>query len=455
MPGLKSRLYRLQNTLYEIVLKDARRHVLGLGVKLSLLAPEKVFLVVGLLVGTLVSYFYPPFAGPDELNHLRRAYQVSEGSILSERMGEYAGGYLPRSLLDAGLGVTSIRETGVSPDDSLSNVPGRAFIDFRNTVTYTPVPYLPNAAALAACRALGLSPRASLYPARLAGLAAGLACLWLAIRITPVAKWMFVALAFTPMSIRLTSVVTADTVTHASAFLLLAICLRLALAPEARPRGAILAGLFGAALILSLSKQAYLPMLLLYFLCPARKFGGRKQQIALFAVLAVLCVGAQAAWFLASWDLYVPQPLAPDADPVQQASFILHNPVRYAGILLKDLWRHKIFYPSGAFGYRGIVPQWISAPLALGLLLLALAGAGRSLTLDFKAKLLLAVTGVCTAVTVITMNYFGWNAVGASTITFVQGRYFIPVLPLGLLLASSLHWRFLWESSRVRLRRLW
>jgi uncharacterized membrane protein len=423
--------------------KDTRHPMLTWGVKRGLLVPERMLLVVGTLAGGLFLYTYPPLSGPDEPNHFRRAYQVSEGTILGERQGKYAGGYLPRDLLDTRLELKSDGRTGNSPPDFLSDVPGRAFVDFRNTVPYTPIPYIPHAIAIAAGRLFGVSPLALHYLARLGGLVAALAGLWLVIRITPTAKWLFVVLALTPMAIRQMSTVTADTVTHVSAFLLLAICLRLALDPEAKLRGGLLVGLFGCALALSLSKQAYLPMLLLYFLCPAHKSGSHKRHVALFAALALLCVGAQATWFLASWDLYVPQPIAPEADPAQQMLFILKNPIRYTAIVLNNLWNHRIDYPGGAFGYGGIVSRPTSMPLALGLMLLALVCAGRPATLGLKAKVLLAVTGACTVTTVLTMNYLGWNTVGASTVSYVQGRYFIPVLPLGLLLVGSRYWRFL------------
>jgi hypothetical protein len=45
---------------------------------------------------------------------------------------------------------------------------------------------------------------------------------------------------------------------------------------------------------------------------------------------------------------------------------------------------------------------------------------------------LVAIFLIC-AGSVFTMAYLGWNPVGAETIAGVQGRYFIPALPLLLL----------------------
>jgi len=48
--------------------------------------PEKVFLIVGILFGTLFLLITPPFQVPDEPNHFSRAFHVSELCLLAQKL---------------------------------------------------------------------------------------------------------------------------------------------------------------------------------------------------------------------------------------------------------------------------------------------------------------------------------------------------------------------------------
>jgi len=50
---------------------------------------------------------------------------------------------------------------------------------------------------------------------------------------------------------------------------------------------------------------------------------------------------------------------------------------------------------------------------------------------------LLVVVFATTYVSINAMNYLGWNPVGARTVDFLQGRYFIPIAPLAFLLLTN------------------
>ena len=99
----------------------------------SPLLPETVFLAVGAVAGLLFVLATPAFEGADEPAHWRRAYQVSEGVILAERRGDQVGGFLPASV--------KARRGPLRPNE-------RAFVDFRNSAVYPPIPYLTHALAI-------------------------------------------------------------------------------------------------------------------------------------------------------------------------------------------------------------------------------------------------------------------------------------------------------------------
>jgi uncharacterized membrane protein len=383
------------------------------------LPPEVLFLAVGVTAGILTLIVTPPFEGADEPNHLRRAFQVSEGRIFAEKTDEGVGGWLPPSL--------RLRRPATGP---------RVFVDFRNTAIYTPAAYLPHVPALLAGRAAGLGPAGLLYVARLAGLAAALLLVFLAIRVTPVAKHVLLLLALMPMSVRQMSMVTADSVTNGASLLLLAMCLRLSLAPASPARSPV-APLALSTLVVSLSKVAYLPLALLYFLVPPAKLGGRRRYTLVFLVIGGLSIAAVAAWVWLTRDLYVAQSIAPTADPGRQAALILTHPLRYARLLLADLHHNGVTYVRHCLGYAGPVPHNLAWPHLAFVTLVALVDGRRDAALDLRAKGLVLAVFLCTYVSINTLTYAGVNAVGSGKIEFVQGRYYLPIAPLPFLLLSN------------------
>jgi hypothetical protein len=141
--------------------------------------------------GLMLLVLTPPFQAPDEPNHLLRAYQVSEGGVVSPKNADgLRGGMLPEPLIDAALtGFASLRarkDVHTSLDewrqilDAAERVPrlditSRRFIGFPNSARYSPVPYVPAAVALAIGRVIGANAYALLYAARLANLLTAMA----------------------------------------------------------------------------------------------------------------------------------------------------------------------------------------------------------------------------------------------------------------------------------------
>lgn len=392
-------------------------------------SPERIWLWVGCIAGVAFIAITPPFKGADEPAHFYRAYQVSEGGWRAERQGDLVGGVLPRSL------------AARNDDSGVDAVPlqagDRTMIDFRTTAPYAPIAYLPQAWAIAVGRALRLSPVYLLYLGRGAGLVASLLLIALALRVAPTAKHLLLLIAVTPMTLRQLSLLTADSLTIASAFLYLAIILRLAMLPAAAHRAGWVAAMLASGIALTLSKLAYAPMLLLVLLCPPEAFHTRRRR--LITVFGFVAAGAAtvALWLWAIRALYVPQPIAPDADPVRQLAFIRSEPIAYAAILISDLRRNASVYAFHCLGYVAHVPPILGWLHLAALVCIAAVDCGRPRALAAREKAIILLVAVATYVLINTLNYFGWSAVGAATIGFIQGRYYLPIAPLVFLLLSN------------------
>lgn len=401
------------------------------------MSPERIFLSVGLVAGMAFLVVTPPFEGADEPAHFYRAYQISEGGIRAERRGDLVGGLLPRSLRERRHVSAPDMETGAVTASAPLRAGDREFIDFRTTGPYAAVPYLPQALAIGLGRQLDLPPVVLLYLGRLAGLAASLVVVFLAIRTAPMAKHVLLLIAVAPIALRQMALLSADSVTNAVAFLFIAIVLRLSLVTGAALRGRWIAALVLSALAVTLAKHAYVPLLLLILLCPVEQFGSRRRYLLIVLCTLGLSAAALAAWFRAIGHLYVPQPIAPTADPARQVAFILAEPIHYAVILLRDLRRNGADYLWHCLGYAGHVPARFGWVHLAGLGLVAVVDCGRPKALGWRAKVLLLTVLGATYALINTFNYLGWNPVGAERISFIQGRYFLPIAPLACLLLSN------------------
>src|SRR4051812_35126073 len=100
--------------------------------------PGKFFLAVSLIFGICFILLTPPFQVPDEFSHFFRAWQISEGRILSEKTNNRAGGELPLSLEKIALPFYPMLYSGVRfrdiSIDSLAGIPEnnaeKKFYDF-------------------------------------------------------------------------------------------------------------------------------------------------------------------------------------------------------------------------------------------------------------------------------------------------------------------------------------
>lgn len=382
----------------------------------------------------------PPFATPDEATHFFRAYQISEGRLVAEKAkrGEGAGGMLPSSV---GRDVHQVDRPGPAPSyREIRRVLGlptggpRIFHDFRNTALYPPLTYAPQAVAIAAGRAVGLSNLALMYLARIANLAVFLALITLALRRFPRSPWFVAAVVLLPATMFLAASVSPDGLMVALAAVLVAETLR----------GDKPVRLLGVALWLGLAKPPY--FLLTGACLLVWVWRGRRGR--LLPVATAVAVVPAVLWSRWANRLFVPyRPIiAPrlDVRPGAQTAYVLKHPIAFAGHVLDtastDIW-HWMGQALVPFG-RGIDTNVPFAIVTGALLAAASVAAPRqgSTVESRRVTTAFVVSGVVTALATIVAVYLYSNAVGASHIRLVYGRYILPVLPPLLLLVPQPEW---------------
>lgn len=428
-----------------------------------------------LLVVPLVAYcaWTVPFGqAPDEPTHIARADSVLRGEVMGYRVARVnAASGAADAGVTANFGLVyaaSVGNGAMAPPSGLTSTrarlawaraipwsPAPMFISSVNTAAYAPVAYMPAALALGIAESLGASPYSAGIAARF-GNALGFTILGcLALALAGRGRLLLLVILGLPMTVWLAGSCNQDGLLIASAALALALLTR----QDGRGFWA------GTALlaILALQKPPFAALLLLPLVAPAaadRSWHSRLGAavlVALPAMLWSLAVMRHVSVPLLPGAPYHPGPLWPgdperlfrSAIPAMQLWVMLHHPLTVALLPLMEKVPAYTSLRTDLIGVLGVhdirLPKVLYTLFTLALLsamgaLLTTAcpignrpGAARIWTF---LGVLVAGTGCIELIYMV--QYLTWTPVGAARIDGVQGRYFLPLLPLMTMLLGRI-----------------
>ena len=411
--------------------------------RIKSLNPQYVFIVLGLIYGLAFLVLIPPFQVPDEYEHYYKSWDLSNGNLIPEKIGNKAGVSVPESVKIMTDNVYQkwkyfILNNQTMDMKYLLNLPlqskNNVFVDISKyaVVTYSPLPYLASALSMAVGKVFDLSPLILMYLGRFGNLLLWLFIIFLAIRITPVFKWGFLAIALMPMTLFQAASLSADGVAISLSFLTIAIFLKLALDENIKKINTkhILI-LISISLLLGLAKMPYIMLILMFFLIPSRKFDGKKRMFQIFGLMFLLAVLIIALWNFMVNGLYMP--LDPGISIKDQVFYILQYPIDFIQTLLNTSSKYAGELPGIVIGHwayaNSPIPNWIYSIYFFALVLIS-AFDKSSFKMNIKQKyILLGLFSLITG-TIFVLEYLTWTYTGAQVIHGIQGRYLIPILPL-------------------------
>lgn len=411
--------------------------------------PSKLFLAIALPLGGLLCVLTPPFMVPDEQAHFFRAYQLSQGGLLAERFDGGVGGNLPKSLVDSSIVLIGNLpgQPGAKVQKKLifaelsrpHKADDRTNIHFENTALYSPIAYLPTSIGVGMGRVLDASPLVMLYLGRLFTMLAWVGLTFLAFRLIPIARWVFLVVALAPMAIFQAASVSADALTLSLCFVATAWFVRLCLQTTTVTKKQWVATI-GLVLVLGCVKQPYALLGLLFVAIPAKQLAVQTISRWQWVGSVVGALGATAGgWYLISKNFFMQSPFLLDRvlQPDQQLVYMLQHPL---GFMKTIVLTH--FAGAGDTNIREIVGVfgWLDAPmpfwavlLYIGCLAVAVGFAYREQRIPRFQRWVMAGLALAVVLAIDFLLYMYWNAVGAPVIMGIQGRYYLMVLPLVML----------------------
>jgi len=402
--------------------------------------PHIIFLIVALIYGISFLVITPPFQVPDESAHFLKAFYLSDGHIIPEK-NDY---YFPKDVENVTTSFSylntddkvKIKDTLLSLNQPF-NPNNEVFIDISKIAIYPPISYLAAAFIINIGKILGLPILTLMYLGRAINLIIWIIFVYYTIKITPFYKWVFLLLALMPMTLFLAASLSADSFNIGLSFLTIAIFFKFAFDDNIEKiKMKELLIIFISIFILSLSKQGYAALLLLFFIIPLNKFENNR-----IRNLALATIGSITLAFTGIWNLLFKNTYVATSSPLisasGQISFILSNPLNFIYILLNTLYTLLNLYLIMFVGDLGSLdiplPEWIVYSYIIILIIVALIDKNESIV-SLKQKLISLIPFLVVSIFIFVFEYITWTPVGNNLIGGVQGRYFIPVAPLLLLL---------------------
>ena len=427
----------------------SRLNITKVGVKDFFGNPEKVFITLATIFGLAMIFSMPLFMVPDEAVHFDRAYQIGSGHLLSQTVDGVTGGIvpvIPGSVKTInGLMVPPIPRSQYFRKILSSD---KKFVAFPSSATYSPVAYIPQATGIDLGRIFSQSLGSMVIIGRIFNLAAYIFLVWLAIRIARYGKWVYAVAALFPVAIQEAASLSTDVMTIGLAFVSIAFIHSLFL--QDKPisnRQYMYIGLLGLGL--GLTKQTNIVFLLPILFLPKNIFKSLWGKFGFIVVGAGISIFAAISWYLImkyqKYELNDAKTLdIGNVNPVEQLKYVVEYPLKF----IETLFRTYIFggfhnptilpnfYWISMYGFFSLFAYQLPIPfISLGYIILLIAflytGSERQkMKPVIKLSIIQTVEFVLAAIAVALALYLVWTPVGATTVDGIQGRYFIPLIPL-------------------------
>lgn len=464
-----------------------------------------VFILCGLVLGFVFMFLIPPRTAPDEYSHICYSYYYSN-VILGQAQNDWANGLAMRAgdamvLHRYDFDATNIFAYQEMYEGLFAKDPGGMPVEIYaplHNVRF-PLLYAPQTAGVVLARLLGLGRVPMLLFGRFANLLFYTILTSRAIKRMPVAKPMLFCVAILPMSLQLAASFSYDTYVLALSFYFIACCLECIVKRETVGKRQIIP-IAAAAVLLAPAKAVYLAILPLILFIPTAKFTSKKiSRLAKGGVFAA----AAAMWLffnmtgllfsmgfdISSPDMFRPpgyrpetSTLAPaeisyppdaasaalqeaeppegflpngDAEQLFSIMYTVKNIPQALKVTLRTFWEQGALWLQGLVGGRlgeiiavDIEVNWVFTIGLLAVLALsALPNSSDTLVLPRRLR----AGGLIISAAVVALFMLAcltWTPINYQTIFGIQGRYFLPVLPLVLLGIRGHSLKFTKDPSR-------
>lgn len=435
---------------------------------------ERCWLLAASIVGVMYCFLMPPNATSDELYHFERSYYYSDILLLqpaksNEMTMRASDARLERKMTsdakkDGGIGLLATLSdyqevlddfelTASESDSRIVSVPLDREFTLENNY---PQVRLPAAIGIALARLLHLGTYPMYYFGRLFNYFYFVLLAYFSLKITPVGKEIFAAVSLLPMTIAVAATYSYDAGTNGLAFLLFALLLKAIYQTGPISRKTAISILLVTAL-LAPAKTIYGFISLASVLIPSDRFSNKKQST--FYKISVISVFIAVTAITSLYYLTAVSGTGSSTSPYVTLDYCVSHPTVVIAMFLRSLGFYSDFYISSTvispFGWQqeSLQVPWALVIGTLFFLYISVLPSTTDSTLpSIVHRLLFLVICLIIFSLVFLSMLTGWTIPGEIAIQGVQGRYFIPILPMLLFSLRPKSITYSGDSSLLVLR---
>ena len=391
---------------------------------------EKIFLVLGLIIGIFYVFALPIGRAPDEGAHFARIYEITNGHFISDTTEDGSSwGSEQATNINIVHDFSSNNTTYANLISHLSDYPdedNQSFV-INSAGNYNPIVYTPHIIGMGLGKILHLPFLITAYIAKLFNVLTCIFILYFCIKYIPFLKEFIFFTAFLPITMQAMTSLSADGFITVIAIALTSFVLYSIYtlkSPFTKKHYFIMLIL---CLILSLSKVVYAFLCLLLFAIPKARFKNQKIKLTFIFLVGGICAIALFSWLVLS-------ALPIDAIDSTNHDILFSNPLKYSAILLHSISSNLPLYLNGLLGgflewfNITLSPLYIYASFIIFILLCKKFHDTHTISLTLRA--LSTIIFVIISLAIFTAMYTNWTKPGETLIDGVQGRYFLPILLL-------------------------
>ncbi|MCR5700791.1 MAG: DUF2142 domain-containing protein [Lachnospiraceae bacterium] len=405
---------------------------------------ENVFLISASIIGMAYLLILPAYSVPDEGTHFSTAYEISNRIMKFDKQLESDDLYVIGRDGDVSKDInymTTLTTYRYIYNNLFNSVDNEAFnnnvLREKRIKRFPMIAHLPQALGITIARAFNLSYSLVLFMGQFFSLISFVILTYLAIRVTPIGKHIFFAVAGLPMILHEATSFSYDGIICGFAFLLIAYLLKLIYDNNSiRLRDYIYT--FLVAIILAPCKMVYSFISVIAFLIPHKRFNNKKIEYFFKFVIVIVSI-SYAVWYnmgevsnttagvhMVEWA----------GEEGYTVSYLLHNIDKAIMIYVTTIHEQTGYFIDGMLGgslgwFDVDVP--IELTMASILLLMISMNEKEYVYIRYREKLMFCIVFLVISVLIFATMLLAWTPISRDSIVGVQGRYFIPVLPVLLL----------------------
>ncbi|MBE5946416.1 MAG: DUF2142 domain-containing protein [Lachnospiraceae bacterium] len=415
---------------------------------------EKIYLALVIPLGLIYFTIFLPWTTPDASPHFLATYRHSNILLGFDESMEWYGRQedvdYRRNVWGADINPSLEGYANVYHDLNLKCEASEMVqfpVIYENMECYSVFNYLPQVVGFTLARIMNLSTDIMLLLARFLLLIVYILTTYYAIKTTPIGKGVFALVSLLPMSLSVSSSLSYDGMVLISTMCFTANVFNLFKNYDSKK--AIIHTAVWAFILGSVKGGGYLILLPLAFVL----FRKEDKKKSIMTIMYVVCAGLGAVLL---FNVIIPAgagmfQLGVEGNGKLTASYALEHPLKFIDMAMAAYIEYFDFL---AIGSSGTHLSWgeFTIPVSIVMLLMVLiclysACEEDSVELPKKGKnVFLAIILVGLVATPAML--LSWNNIGAKVIEGLQGRYYLPLLPVFVFVMTKFYKRELWEKSQ-------